>query len=69
MKPFMSQPEENDIERIIAYCCGNPGEDELPQIGSVEDMALDLYHDATAMPRDEAAAYLHHQIDDEEIYH
>lgn len=60
--------EENDFESIIAYCCGNPKGDELPQVGSTEDMALDIFHDATAMSRETAAAYLHHQMDDE-IFH
>jgi hypothetical protein len=57
----------DDFEEIVAYCCGNPKGDELPQVGSAADLALDIFHDVTAMPWDTAAAYLHHQMDDGSI--
>lgn len=56
------------FQDIIAYCCGQPQGDELPQIASEDDIAVDIYHDVTSMTREQAMAYLHHQTDND-IFH
>lgn len=68
MRPNHYKEETGSMQDIIAYCCGHPHDDELPQIGTEDDMAVDLYLDATCMPREQALAYLHHQMDNE-IFH
>ncbi len=57
------------FESIVAYCCGSPKGDELPQVAGIDDIAIDVFNDLTAMPREVAAAYLHHQMDDENVFH
>lgn len=53
--------EASKVEAIMSVCCGNPHEDELPQIGTEEDMLLDVCSDIMNTPREYAAARLHHQ--------
>lgn len=49
------------VEAIMSVCCGNPHEDELPQIGTEEDILLDICSDIMDTPREYAAARLNHQ--------
>lgn len=69
MKTSTLKNDHESFESIIAYCCGNPQGDELPQVASAADIALDIYNDMTSMPREATAAYLHHQMDDENVFH
>lgn len=57
------------IESIVAYCGGMPQGDELPQVASEDDIAIDVFNDLANMPREFAAAYLHHQIEDDRSFH
>lgn len=69
MKTPALKLETESFENIIAYCCGSPRGDELPQVASEDDIAIDVFNDLTAMPREAAAAYLHHQMDDDSVFH
>lgn len=70
MKTAMFKNDHHEsFENIIAYCCGNPRGDELPQVASESEIALDVFCDLTTMPREATAAYLHHQMDDESVFH
>lgn len=55
----------DDIESLMAVCCGNPHDEELPQVAAEEDIVMDVYSDILNMPRDYAAARFHHQYDDD----
>lgn len=66
MKNDISISVDHNIESIVSYCCGSPRGDELPQVASEDDIAIDVFNDLTALPREYAAAYLHHQMDDDE---
>lgn len=69
MRTPMLKNDHESFESIIAYCGGSPRGDELPQVASAADIAIDLFNDLTAMPREATAAYLHHQMDDESVFH
>ncbi len=53
------------MEHAVSLCGGSPRGDELPQVGSVDDMLLDICSDIMNMPREYAAARLHHQWTDD----
>lgn len=57
-----------EMESIMSVCCGNPQGDELPQVGGVEDVLIDVYSDAMGTPREYAASVIHHQYADEYDY-
>lgn len=69
MKPAILNTDHESFENIIAFCGGNPRGDELPQVAGEDDIAIDVFNDLTALPREAAAAYLHHQMDDESVFH
>lgn len=48
-------------EHAVSLCGGVPRGDELPQVGSADDMLLDVCSEIMNMPREYAAAHLHHQ--------
>lgn len=69
MKQTIPMPTSQSIDSIVSYCCGNPQGDELPQVAGEADIAVDVFNDLTAFPREYAAAYLHQQINDEDMFH
>lgn len=58
----------SELENVMAVCCGNPHEDELPQVAAEEDILMDFYSDILNMPREDASARFHHQYSDEFDY-
>lgn len=58
----------SEIETVMAVCCGNPRDDELPQVAAEEDILMDVYSDILNMPREDALARFNHQYTDEYDY-
>lgn len=58
----------SELENLMAVCCGNPHEDELPQVAAEEDILMDMYSDILNMPREDASARFNHQYADEFEY-
>lgn len=51
------------LDQIVSLCYGSPRGDELPQVGSVDDMVVDIYCDILNVPRESASAIYHHQVE------
>lgn len=58
----------SELENVMAVCCGNPHDDELPQVADEDDILIDFYSDILNIPREDASARFHHQYSDEFEY-
>lgn len=56
-------------EALMDECLGVPHGDELPQVGSEDQMMIGLYQELTHMPHGYVKSYLHHQVDEEITIH
>lgn len=56
------------MEDVISVCGAIPQGDELPQVGSIEDVVLDVCSSLTTMPRDYVCACYHHQCEDSSFH-
>jgi hypothetical protein len=52
-----------EIENIVSLCCGNPHEEELPQVAAESDILADIYSDILNVPREYAVGHFNHQYD------
>ena len=65
MKTGDYRADAMEAENATLMCYGCPKGDELPQVAGMEDILIDVYSDMLNVPRDCAAAHLHHQYEDE----